>query len=116
MFNPQIFFVNFSFSGNTNPNKSVSDVFSKLLYLIVIESLIASGKIGLLNLKTKFNFNYDDKKLEIYNLYFRSKNLSFNGNSTIKYLPFFLSTSTFQIEDINTKILKKINIKLECNE
>ncbi len=72
----------------------------------------ASGvfKLSLLNLKTKFNFNYDEKKLNIYNFYFRSKNLSFNSKSTITYLPFFFSTSIFQIEDINTKLLKSINI------
>ena len=72
-------------------------------------------KLSLLNLKTKLNFDYDDKKLDIYNFYFRSKNLSFNSNSTIKYLPFFFSISTFQIEDINTKILKKININKILN-
>ena len=67
-------------------------------------------KLSLLNLKTKFNFNYDEKKLNIYNFYFRSKNLSFNSKSSITYLPFFFSTSTFQIEDINTKLLKSMNI------
>ena len=36
--------------------------------------------------------------------------MSFNNQSTITYLPFFSSTSIFQIEDINIKILKDINI------
>ena len=72
-------------------------------------------KLSLLNLKTKFNFNYDKKKLNIYNFYFRSKNLSFNGKSTITYLPFFFSTSIFQIDDINTKLLKSINVNKILN-
>ena len=38
-------------------------------------------KSKLLNTNLKFNFDYDDKKLKIYNSYFRSKNLSFNNES-----------------------------------
>ena len=41
--------------------------------------------------------------------------MSFNSKSTITYLPFFFSTSTFQIEDINTKLLKSININKILN-
>ena len=67
-------------------------------------------KSNLLNSKLKFNFDYDDKKLNMYNSYFRSKNLSFNNKSSITHSPFFFSSSIFEIEDINIEILKNINI------
>jgi hypothetical protein len=67
-------------------------------------------KSKLLNSNLKFDFEYDEKELKIYNSYFRNKNLSFIGNSKVTYKPFFSINSTFEIEDINRKILKKINI------
>ena len=67
-------------------------------------------KASLLNSKLKFNFDYDDKKLNIYNSYFRNKNLSFNNKSTIIFSPFFSLNSFLQIEDINIKLLENINI------
>jgi len=67
-------------------------------------------KTKLLKLNLKFNFDYDDRKLKIYNSYFRSKDLSFKNKSVITYLPFFSSTSIFKIEDINVKIFKNINV------
>ena len=67
-------------------------------------------KASLLNSKIKFNFDYDDKKLNIYNSYFRNKNLSFNNKSTIALSPFFSLNSFLQIEDINIKLLENINI------
>ena len=80
------------------------------------ESLISGVfKSKLLNSNLKFNFDYDDKKLKIYNSYFRSKYLSFNNESTIIYYPFFNLNSIFEVEDINTKILKKININKILN-
>ena len=54
-------------------------------------------KASLLNSKLKFNFDYDDKKLNIYNSYFRNKNLSFNNKSTITFSPFFSLNSYMQI-------------------
>jgi hypothetical protein len=73
---------------------------------------IKSGvfKSKLLKSNLKFNFDYDDKKLKIYNSYFRNKDLSFDNQSVITYHPFFSSRSTFNIEDINIKLLKKIDI------
>ena len=68
-------------------------------------------KSKLLNSNLKFDFNYDDKKIKIYNSFFRSKDLSFNNESTIIYLPFFYSSSIFQIEDINLNLLKNLNIE-----
>ena len=67
-------------------------------------------KSKLLNSKVKFNFDYDGKKIRIYNSYFRNKNLSFKNESEIIYRPFFYLKSIIKIEDINTKLLKKINI------
>ncbi len=78
---------------------------------IVKESKISGVfKSKLLNSKLKFNFEYDDKKLKIYNSYFRSKDLSFNNESVITYQPFFYLSSIFKLEDINTVFLKNINI------
>ena len=73
---------------------------------------IISGtlKSKLLKTKLKFDFDYDDNKIKIYNSYFRSRNLSFNNESTIIYRPFFSLSSIFKIEDINTKLLKEIDI------
>ena len=64
----------------------------------------------LLNSKLKFNFDYDEKKLKIYNSYFRSKDLSFKSEKTITLNPFFHLNSIFKVDDINVKILKNINI------
>lgn len=76
------------------------------------KSIISGAfKSKLLNTKLKFDFEYDDNKIKIYNSYFRSRNLSFNNESTIIYQPFFSLSSIFKIEDINTKLLKEINIK-----
>ena len=67
-------------------------------------------KSKLLNSKLKFNFDYDGEKIKIYNSYFRNKNLSLNNESLITYRPFLYLDSIFQVEDINIKIIKKIDI------
>ena len=74
---------------------------------------IISGifKSKLLKSNLKFNFDYDGNKVKIYNSYFRNKNLSFKNESEIIYRPFFYLKSIYKIEDINTKLLKKINIR-----
>ena len=64
----------------------------------------------MLDSKLKFSFDYDQKKLNIYNSYFRNKNLSFNNEATIVYQPFFFSNFIIKIEDFNTKLFKNINI------
>jgi hypothetical protein len=80
------------------------------------ESVISGVfKSKLLNSNLKFNFDYDDEKLKIYNSYFRSKYLSFNNESTITYYPFFNLDSIFKVEDINAKILKRISINKILN-
>ena len=77
-----------------------------------IKKEVISGffKSKILNTNLKFDFNLDNKKLNIYNSYFRSKNLSFNNDSTIIINPFMHVESRFKIEDINTEIFKKINV------
>ena len=45
-------------------------------------------KSKILSTNLKFNFNYDQKSLKIYNSFFRSKNLSFKNNSSITFEPF----------------------------
>jgi hypothetical protein len=72
-------------------------------------------KSKLLNTKLKFNFTYDDKKLKIYNSYFRNRNLSFNSKSVINHHPFFNINSIFNIDNINTDILKEINFNQILN-
>jgi hypothetical protein len=67
-------------------------------------------KTKFLNSKLKFNFDYDDQKLKIYNSYFRNNDLSFNNESLIIHSPFFFIDSIFKIEDINIKIFKDISL------
>ena len=57
-----------------------------------------SGIFGakILNTKLKLNFNYNNKILEIYNSYFRSKNLSFNNKALITLNPFFKNRLKFR--------------------
>jgi len=69
-------------------------------------------KVKILNSNLKFNFDYDHKSLNIYNSYFRSKDLSFKNNSIIIFEPFFNINSKFNIEEINTNIFNLINLKL----
>ena len=67
-------------------------------------------KSKLLNSKLKFNFEYDDYKIKIYNSYFRNKNLVFNNESTVIYHPFLSLNSIINVEDINLDLLKNINL------
>ena len=113
----ELFEKKFKISINDNYNK----INFKLLKTGVIADInfnkkkkeyITSGvfKSKLLNSNLKFDFEYDDKKLRIYNSYFRNKNLSFNNKSIITYHPFFSSSSIFKLENINIKLLKDFNI------
>ena len=91
-----------------------------------------SGIFGakILNTKLKLNFNYNNKILEIYNSYFRSKSLSFNNKALITYHPFLKIYSRLEVEKFDSHlfnnlklrnliekkdILKKININNEIN-
>ena len=67
-------------------------------------------KAKLFNSKIKFNFKYNNEKFQIYNSYFRNKDLSFNNESVITYNPFFYINSNFVVEDISIKLLKNLNL------
>ena len=67
-------------------------------------------KSKILTFNFKFNFIYDDHTLDIYNSYFRSKNISFINKSRIIFTPFLEIESKFDIEDINIDNLKKIQL------
>ena len=74
-------------------------------------SLKGVFKSKILSTNLKFDFNYDQKSLNIYNSFFRSKNLSFKNNSSITFEPFLDSNSNFKIEDIDVKIFNKLNLE-----
>ena len=65
----------------------------------------------ILNSKLKFNFDYDNKELNIFDSYFRSKNLSFNNKSSVILKPFFYSNSKFNIQEFNFKIIQNVDLK-----
>ena len=67
-------------------------------------------KSKILNTNFKFSFDYNDKKLKIYNSYLRNKNLILNGESLIVLKPFLDFNSKFNVEKINLQILKKVNL------
>jgi len=68
-------------------------------------------KSKILNTNLKFNFIYDEKSLNIYNSFFRSKNLSFENNNLIIFEPFLDIKSNFKIDDIDVKIFNKFKIE-----
>ncbi len=63
----------------------------------------------ILNTNLKFDFEYNNERLKIFNSYFRSKNLSFDNETLITFRPFFEIETNFELEEFNAKILKKIN-------
>ena len=67
-------------------------------------------KSKFLNSNLKFNFKYDDKKIKIYNSFFRNKDLSFNNETIVIYKPFFSFNSIFKIEDIDINLFKDLNL------
>ena len=75
------------------------------------KSDIISGVVKSKILKTnfKFDFDYDERSLNIYNSYFRSKNLSFKNNSLIILDPFLDIKSNFEIEEFNEQIFENIS-------
>ena len=68
-------------------------------------------KSKILNSNLKFNFKYKDKKLNLFNSFFRSKNISFNYDSFIIFKPFFKTNSKFKNENINFKIFNELKIE-----
>jgi len=69
-------------------------------------------KSKILNTNFKFSFDYNDKKLKIYNSYLRNKNLILNGESLIVLKPFLDFNSKFNVEKINLQIFKKVNLNM----
>ncbi len=67
-------------------------------------------KSKILGTNLKFDFKYNQKSFDIYNSFFRSKNLSFSNQSKINLNPFLDIYSDFEILDINFKIFEKIQI------
>ena len=66
-------------------------------------------KSKILNTNLKFDFEYDNERLKIFNSYFRSKNLSFDNETLITLKPFFEIETNFELEEFNSEMLKKIN-------
>ncbi len=67
-------------------------------------------KSKILNSNLKFNFEYDGNVLNIYNSFFRSKNLSLKNRSKIIIEPYLDLNSNFIIEDLDIKVFDKIQI------
>jgi len=68
-------------------------------------------KSKILNTNLKFDFIYGEKSLNIYNSFFRSKNLSFENNIIIIFEPFLNIKSNLKIDDIDIKIFNKLKIE-----
>ena len=66
-------------------------------------------KSKILNTNLKFNFEYNNKKLKIFNSFFRSKNLSFTHETLVYFVPFLDIKTNLELEEFNSKIIKKIN-------
>ena len=93
--------------------------------------ITGSSKVNILKNFLKFDFNLDSSQLEIIKSNFRSKLLSINFNSVIKYNPYFGIESVININKIdkflfkntsleeilqkNKKIIKKINSVNQIN-
>ena len=67
-------------------------------------------KTKLLNSNLKFNFDFNKKKLKIYKSYLRNRKLSFNNESTIIFQPYLNLSSIINIEEIDLKIFKEIDL------
>ncbi len=72
-------------------------------------SVSGTFKSKILNSNLKFNFDSDSKRLNIFNSYFRSKNLSFANEGFVIFDPFLFIDLKLSIDDINTLLIKKIN-------
>ena len=72
--------------------------------------IIGDVKSKILTTNIKFNFDINKKILNINNLYFRNKKLSFNNRSKIIFSPYLDISSQFEINEIKTELFKKLNI------
>ena len=118
----KIFDKNFKVKHNTNLNYfliNIPDIgFKSEIDLLDLKENYIKGKnkLKILNSNLKFDFIYRDKKFDILNTNFRNKNLSFAGKSVFSFDPYFELNSYFVIEDINSKIIKKLDFKNFLNK
>ena len=73
------------------------------------ELIIGSFKSKILNTKLRFDFNYNEKELNIYNSFLRNKNFSLKNQTLIVLDPFFDIRSEIDLDEFNFQILQKIN-------
>ena len=128
----EINFSNYGYSKNTISGEvfnkkfkiTLDDDFNKINFKLLntgividlnfneIKKTLIKGNIKakVLNSNLKFNFEYNNENFKIYNSYYRSKDLSFNNKSIITYQPFFSISSNYNIEDINIKLIKNLNL------
>ena len=66
------------------------------------------GKVLRSNLK--FDYNFDGSSINIENFFLRDKNLSLNSSGVIDVKPFFKINLISEIQNINSTILRKLNI------
>ena len=123
-----IFFTNFGYKKNFIKGKVFGKKFKaelgdnlKFIKFRLVNSGISSdidldkkNKTGLfkskiLNTNIKSNFEYDNEKLRIFNSFFRNKNLSFNHDTLITFVPFLDIKTDLELEELNNRIIKKIN-------
>ena len=72
--------------------------------------IIGDVKSKILTTNIKFNFDINKKILNINNLYFRNKKLSFYNRSKIIFSPYLDISSRFEINEIKTELFKKLDI------
>ena len=77
-----------------------------------ISDLQGSFKGKILKSNFRFNFVFDKKKIKIEDLVFRDKDLSFNSSANLELKPFFKIYSISEIKDINSDLLKKLDINI----
>ena len=123
-----IFFSNFGYKKNSIEGKvfgkkfvaKLEDNFSSIEFKVLnsgistnldLDKKTKTGtfKSKILNTNLKFDFEYDNEKLKIFNSYFRSKNLSYDNETLITLTPFFEIETNFELEELNSEIFKKIN-------
>ena len=112
----------FSKKFKTKINNSLNNIYFKLLKSGLNIDIYLDDKSNksstngvfrskILDTNLKFNFTYDESSLNIYNSFFRSKNLSFKNKSLITLKPFIDSNSIFEIEDIDAEIFDQLKIE-----
>ena len=79
------------------------------------DKIKGSLKSKIVSTNLKLDFDYDGRKLNIYNSYFRNKSLSFKNKSKITLEPFMDINSNFIVEEFDPEILKKLIFILFLN-